>query len=413
MKHVTTIIIGAGQAGLAMSKQLTDRSIDHVLLERGAVANSWKTERWNSLRLLTPNWQSRLPGYRYTGNDPDGFMDMKQVVSFLDGYASTIAAPVEHHTKVLSVERRFDSYVIKTTRGIWSCASLVLANGACAVPVIPKCASAMPETIQHVSPLDYKSPDQLPQGGVLVVGASATGVQLAREIHQSSRPVTLSVGEHIRLPRIYRGHDIKWWMDALGLLDMGLDEVEDLSRARKLSSLQLIGSDNGTMLDINHLRSLGVDIAGRLAGINNGKAQFSGSLSNICDLADLKMGRLLDSIDEYATQYMADQQLPPPHRYAPTDFGAPPNLQMALNDGRINTVVWATGFRPDYSWLDLPVLDRKGNLNHTGGIVDAPGLYALGLPFMRTRKSTLIDGVGDDAAYLADHLRAGLHRRAA
>ncbi len=413
MKHVTTIIIGAGQAGLAMSRQLADRSIDHVLLERGTVANSWKTERWNSLRLLTPNWQSRLPGYRYTGNDPDGFMNMKQVISFLDGYASTIAAPVEQHTKVLSVERRFDSYIIKTTRGVWSCASLVLANGACAVPAIPKCAGAMPNTVHQLSPLDYKSPNQLHQGGVLIVGASATGVQLAREIQQSGRPVTLSVGEHIRLPRSYRGRDIKWWMDALGLLDMGLDEVEDLSRARKLSSLQLIGSDNGTMLDINHLRSLGVDIAGRLAGINNGKAQFSGSLSNICALADLKMGRLLDIIDQWADQNMTDQELPPPQRYAPTDFGALPNLQMALNDGRIKTIIWATGFRPDYSWLNVPVLDRKGCIEHDGGVVNAPGLYVLGLPFMRTRKSTLIDGVGDDAAYLADHLNAGLQRQAA
>ncbi|MEP1209264.1 MAG: NAD(P)-binding domain-containing protein [Rhizobiaceae bacterium] len=415
MKYVTTIIIGAGQAGLAMSRHLADRSIDHVLLERGKVANSWRTERWDSLRLLTPNWQSRLPGYRYTGNNPDGFMDMKQVVSFLGGYASTIAAPVMQQTKVLSVERRFDRYVVKTTRGIWSCSSLVLANGAHALPTIPKFArgDALPDTIRQVSPLDYKSPDQLDPGGVLIVGASATGVQLAREIQQSGRPVTLSVGEHIRLPRTYRGRDIKWWMDALGLMDMGLDEVEDLNRARKLSSLQLIGSENGTMLDVNHLRGLGVDIAGRLAGISGSKAQFSGSLANICDLADLKMGRLLDTIDAWAEQNMDVQTLAPSHRYERTDFGPPPELVMDLKDRGIKTVIWATGFKPDFSWLQLPVFDHKGNIRHQAGIVDMPGLYVLGLPFLRTRKSTLIDGVGDDAAFVAEHLRAGLDRLAA
>ena len=413
MKYVTTIIIGAGQAGLAMSKHLAERSIDHVLLERGEVANSWKTERWDSLRLLTPNWQSRLPGYRYTGENPDGFMDMVDTVSFLRGYASVIDAPVMPHTKVLSVERRFDRYVVKTTRGIWSCSALVMANGACAVPTIPKCASNLPTSIRQVSPLEYKHPGQLEEGGVLIVGASATGVQLAREIHQSGRPVTLSVGEHIRLPRTYRGYDIKWWMDKLGLLDMGLDEVEDLNRARKLSSLQLIGSENGTMLDINHLRGLGVSIAGRLAGFNNGKAQFSGSLANICDLADLKLGRLLDNIDEWAETNMSSADLSPPHRYAKTEFGAPPDLQMNLADRGIKTIVWATGFRPDYSWLNLPVLDRKGNLVHQAGVLNLPGLYAMGLPFMRTRKSTLIDGVGDDAAFIANHLHVGLNRLAA
>ena len=203
MKFVTTIIIGAGQAGLAMSKHLTDRSIDHVLLERGKIANSWKTERWDSLQLLTPNWQSRLPDYRYTGNDPDGFMNMKQVVSFLDGFASKITAPVHENTTVQSVERRFNRYIVKTSRGSWSCSTLVLANGACSVPSIPKAAEAIPSSVRQMSPLEYKNPEQLDPGGVLVVGGSATGVQLAAEIHRSGRPVTLSTGEtHSRAPHL-------------------------------------------------------------------------------------------------------------------------------------------------------------------------------------------------------------------
>lgn len=413
MKFVTTIIIGAGQAGLAMSKQLTDRSIDHVLLERGKVANSWKTERWESLRLLTPNWQSRLPGYSYKGTDPSGFMNMQQVTSFLDGYAQTICAPVLQNTNVVSVQRLFGRYVVKTNRGLWAASTLVLANGACNVASVPKIAQAVPNSIMQLSPLDYKSPDQLDFGGVMVVGASATGVQLAKEIQASGRSVTLAVGEHIRVPRTYRGRDIKWWMDSMGMLDMSYREVEDLARARKLSSLQLAGTDDGAMLDINSLSDIGVEIAGRMVGLHNGCAQFSGSLANMCSLADLKMNRLLAGIDQWVDQNLDPGAVAPAQKYAPTAVSPTPPLTVDLTGGRIKTIIWATGFRPDYSWLDVPVLDRKGNIRHDGGVVDAPGMYVLGLPFLRKRNSTLIDGVGDDAGVLADHLRSSLDQVAA
>ncbi len=413
MKFVTTIIIGAGQAGLAMSKHLTDRSIDHVLLERGKIANSWKTERWDSLQLLTPNWQSRLPDYRYTGNDPDGFMNMKQVVSFLDGFASKITAPVHENTTVQSVERRFNRYIVKTSRGSWSCSTLVLANGACSVPSIPKAAEAIPSSVRQMSPLEYKNPEQLDPGGVLVVGGSATGVQLAAEIHRSGRPVTLSTGEHIRVPRTYRNRDIKWWMDSLGLMDLLYTEMEDLTRARKLPSLQLVGSDDRIMLDLNCLQQMGVEMAGRLAGFNNGKVQFSGSLANMCALADLKMGRLLDSIDEWIEENGDPEPDFKSHRFEPTAVRESPPLLLDLSGGQIKTIIWATGYRADYSWLDVPVLDRKGNIKHAGGVVDAPGMYAMGLPFLRTRKSTLIDGVDDDARFLANHLHQSLDQAVA
>ena len=413
MKYVTTIIIGAGQAGLAMSKHLTDRSIDHVLLERGEVANSWKKERWDSLRLLTPNWQSRLPGYSYNGPNPDGFMNMPEVIQYLDNYSTTIDAPVRDNTTVTSVERRFDRYVVNTTRGTWAASTLVLATGACNVASVPKLTDEIPTSVHQITPLEYKSPHQLEDGGVLVVGASATGAQLAREIQASGRPVTLSVGEHIRVPRTYRGRDIKWWMDAMGIMDMSHHDVEDLARARKLSSLQLIGSDDRTILDINELSKAGVAITGRLAGIRDGKAQFSGSLANMCNLADLKMNRLLDSIDQWIDQNAHLDIQAPLHRFAPTDVSTTPQLNIDLSDNRIKTIIWATGYRPDYSWLKIPVLDRKGNINHDGGVTEAPGMYVLGLPFLRKRNSTLIDGVGTDADFIAGHLLSGLDRAAA
>ncbi|HET6469114.1 MAG TPA: NAD(P)-binding domain-containing protein [Geminicoccaceae bacterium] len=411
MRRTTTVIIGAGHAGLAMSRCLSERSIDHVVLERGEVANSWRTERWDSLRLLTPNWQRRLPGFGYEGDDPDGFGAVPEVVAFLDRYARTISAPVQTRTRVTSVRRTDAGYLIGTDRGDWHCRTLVIASGACNVAHVPALAAAVPPAIRMLTPMAYRSPDQLEEGGVLVVGASATGVQLAHEIHRSGRPVTLTVGEHIRAPRTYRGKDIQWWMDVTGVLDQRYDEVDDIERARRVPSLQLVGSPERATLDLNALTGIGVRLVGRLAGISGGRLQFSGSLRNQCELSDLKMARLLDTIDRWATDHGLDAMVPAPHRFAPTRVEDSPPLSLDLERSGIRTIVWATGFRPDYSWLEVPVLDRKGRIRHDGGVVASPGLYVMGLPFLRRRKSALIDGAGDDARDLADHLRSHLRGR--
>jgi putative flavoprotein involved in K+ transport len=212
-------VIGAGHAGLAMSRCLTERSIDHVVIERGEVANSWRTERWDSLRLLTPNWQSRLPGFGYVGDDPHGYRTMPEVIDFLDRYATVISAPVQTNTKVTSVSAADSGFVVATDQGTWHCRTVVLASGACNVPRVPAIAAAVPSGIATVTSMDYRNPRQLEDGGVLVVGASATGTQLADEIHRSGRQVTLAVGEHVRAPRVYRGKDIEWWMDVAGVHD--------------------------------------------------------------------------------------------------------------------------------------------------------------------------------------------------
>ena len=410
--RTTTVVIGAGQAGLAMSWWLDRCSIDHVVLERGDIANSWKTERWDSLRLLTPNWQSRLPGYGYQGSDPDGFRTMPETISFIEGYAGAMAAPVRTHTTVTSVRKHDDGYEVSTDQGNWKCETVVLATGACNIPTIPAVAAAVPATIRTLTPLQYRKPDQLEDGGVLVVGASASGVQIADEIQRSGRPVTLAVGEHVRVPRVYRGKDIKWWMDASGVLDQRFDEVDDIVRARHVPSLQLAGYADRRSIDLNSLTAIGVKPVGRVAGVNDGKAQFSGSLRNVCALADLKMNRLLGTIDEWARDHGQDVDVDPPHRFDATVVEESPPLLLDLARGKIKTIIWATGFRPDFSWLDVPVLDHKGNIRHDGGVVaDSPGLYLLGLPFLRRRKSSLIDGVGDDARDLSAHLAAYLRDR--
>ncbi|MEM7021644.1 MAG: NAD(P)-binding domain-containing protein [Pseudomonadota bacterium] len=401
---ITTVVIGAGHAGLAMSRCLSDRGVEHVVLERGEIANSWRTERWDSLRLLTPNWQSRLPGFGYQGDDPDGYRTMPEVISFIDHYAQAIGAPVLTQTKVTSVRPNGDGYTIATPKGAWHSRSVVLASGACNIASVPRCAEAVPAEIRGITSMQYRHPDQLEPGGVLVVGASATGIQLADEIHRSGRPVTLSVGEHIRAPRVYRGRDIQWWMDAAGVLDERYDQIDDITRARRVPSLQLVGSPSRSMLDLNALSDIGVKVVGRLAGINGGKAQFSGSLANQCALSDLKMGRLLDTIDQWATENGLDGQVEPPHRFEPTRVDDKPTLGLELAKGEIKTILWATGYKPDTSWLEVPVLDRKGRIRHDGGVVDSPGMYLMGMQFLRRRKSGLIDGAGDDARDLADHL---------
>jgi putative flavoprotein involved in K+ transport len=411
--RTTTVVIGAGQAGLAMSWWLARRSIDHVVLERGEIANSWKTERWDSLTLLTPNWQSRLPGYGYRGNDPDGFRTMPETIEFLEGYAGAISAPVRTGTRVTSVQSRDDGYRVVTDKGVWQSQAVVLATGACNLPVVPKVAASLPSGIVSLTPLHYRNPAQLEEGGVLVVGASASGIQIADEIRRSGRAVTLAVGEHVRVPRVYRGRDIKWWMDASGVLDQRYDEVDDIVRARHVPSLQLAGYADRRTIDLNSLTALGVRLVGRLAGINDGKLQFSGSLRNVCALADLKMNRLLDTVDTWATEHGLDGEVTPSHRFEATVVEESPPLLLDLARSRIRTIIWATGFRPDYSWLEMPVLDHKGQVRHDGGVADVPGLYLMGLPFLRRRKSSLIDGVGDDARDLSAHLASYLGDRAA
>ena len=406
--HVASVVIGAGHAGLAMSRCLTERSIDHVVLERGEVANSWKTERWDSLRLLTPNWQSRLPGYAYRGDEPDGYRTMTETIEFIERYADAISAPVRAHATVTSVRRREGGYEVVTDRGQWQGRTVVIATGACNVPHVPRFAKAVPAAVATLNPMEYRNPDQLDEGDVLVVGASATGTQIAEEIHRSGRSVTVAVGEHIRAPRVYRGRDIEWWMDAAGVLDERYDEVDDINRARRVPSLQLAGSDDRRTVDLNSLTDIGVNLVGRLAGISDDKAQFSGSLRNVCTLSDLKMNRLLDAIDEWAADNGVDSAVDPPHRFEPTKVEASPPLGQKLASGEIRTIVWATGFRPDYAWLDVPVFDRKGRVRHDGGVVDSPGMYLMGIPFLRRRKSSLIDGAGDDARDLSDHLMAYL-----
>jgi putative flavoprotein involved in K+ transport len=350
---------------------------------------------------------TRLPGYAYCGEDPAGYLAAPDVVELIADYAKETAAPVRANTTVTSVRQNGDGYVVQTDQDCWQARSVVLAAGASTVAKVPALQAGVPAGITTLTPAVYRNPGELPDGGVLVVGASASGIQIAEELHRSGRPVTVAVGEHVRMPRTYRGQDILWWMDAAGLLAERYDQIPDLVRARRLPSMQLVGSPDRRTLDLNSLSDLGVRLVGRLVGIRDGIAQFSGSLANTFALADLKLGRLLDTIDAWAARAGVDSE--PRQRFAPTTVPAATPLTLDLRSGEIRTILWATGFRPDLSWLDVPVFDRRGEVRHDGGVTTSAGLYLMGMPFLRRRNSSFIDGAGADAADLSDHLTHYLH----
>ena len=344
------------------------------MLERGEVANSWRRERWDSLRLLTPNWQSRLPGYRYDGPDPDGYMTMGEVIEFISRFA-TVSRRAGAHADDRHVG---DAHRRRVSRGDEQrrhrCRCVVIASGACNCRACRRCRHSVPASIEQFTPFDYRNPAQLPDGGVLVVGASATGVQLAAEIHRSGRPVTLSVGEHVRLPRTYRGRDVLWWMDASGVWNQRYDEIDDLTRARRLPSPQLVGTPERTTLDLNALTAIGVELVGRLSDVRDGRALFSGGLRN-----PVRARRSQDGASARHVRRLGARAHPRRRRRragalrADARAAESSRLQIDLRSGEIRSIVWATGFRPDYSWLHVPVLDEKGHLRHDGGVVERQG----------------------------------------
>lgn len=387
-----------------MSRCLSDRSIDHVVLERGRVAERWRTERWDSLRLLTPNWQTRLPGFRYHGPQPDGYMSMAELVDFFDQYAASFRAPIETDTRVLGVERDGTYFKVETSRGDWHARHIVVATGYNDRPLVPAQAQHLSRRIAQIVPTYYHNPAQLRPGGVLVVGASATGIQLADEIHASGRPVTLAVGRHQRLPRTYRGRDILWWLDAMGVFDATTEDVFDADTSRSQPSLQLIGRA-GRSLDVAILQQRGVRVLGRLIAVEQERVSFSDDLIATTSASDVKLAQLLLRIDAFIASRASDT-VAPHESFEPTwpSVLCTTTRTIDLRAAGIETVVWATGFTRRYPWLRVPVFDEHGEIRHRSGITAVPGLFVLGMHFQRSRKSAFIDGVGADATFLADRI---------
>jgi putative flavoprotein involved in K+ transport len=403
MPSTETVIIGAGQAGLSASRCLSERGSDHVVLERGRIGQRWRSETWDTLHLLTPNWMNALPARPYVGEDPDGFISATAFADELADYARSFGSPVEERTGVAAVEQRNGRFHVVTDQAVWSAANVVVATGWCDRPAIPAMADALPADIRQVVPNEYRNPDQLPSGGVLVVGASSTGVQVADELRGAGREVTIAVGRHTRVPRTYRGMDIYWWLDRLGMLDKTIDEMRDVALARAEPSLQLVGRQDRRSVDLASLQADGVQLVGRLIGVEGDRVRLASDLSATVADAQRRMNRLLAGIDDHieanalATEVLAAE---PSRAVAATGVVQ----ELSLRAAGIRSVVWATGYRRSYPWLRLPVLDRQGEIRQRRGRTPMPGLYVLGQRFQHHRSSNFIGGVGRDAALLADHI---------
>jgi putative flavoprotein involved in K+ transport len=398
MKITDTIIVGGGQAGLAMSRCLVERSIEHVILERGNLGQRWRDERWDSLSLLSPNWMARLPHYAYDGNDPDGFMTMAEFIRYLEDYAASFDAPLMTSTTVERVERiDADRLRISTDNGEWQARNLVVATGFCDRPRVPGFADALSSDIHQIVPSDYRRPSQLPAGNVLVVGASATGAQIADELAWAGREVTLAVGTHVRLPRRYRGRDILGW-----LVDMGAFRAPANPDEERMSPPpQLVGGSDNRDLDLRYLQTLGVRLTGRATGAEDHRVFFADDLAETISKSDTQLFGLLEKIDGYieANGIPAEES----EAVLPVMCPSPPE-EIDLSEAGITSVIWATGYNRSYPWLKLPVLDERGDIRHDRGITSEPGVVVMGMRFQMTKGSNLIDGVGADAEALADYL---------
>jgi putative flavoprotein involved in K+ transport len=403
VRIIDTVVIGAGQAGLAVSRCLTDRGRDHVVLERGRIAQRWRTGTWDSLHLLTPNWMNTLPGAVYRGPDPDGFSSAAALTSHLDSYAAAFGAPVEEHTGVHLLVKQDVLFEVVTDRALWQTRHVVIATGWCDRAAVPTVAGGLAADVYQVVPGNYRNPGSLPDGGILVVGASAAGVQLADELRAVGREVTLAVGSHTRMPRSYRGRDICWWLDRTGMFDKTIDEVPDRRLAQFEPSAQLVGGPEPRPLDLTTLQAAGVHLTGRLVAADGPRVHLAGDLLATVAAADQRMQQLLGTIDEHidANGLGHDVLEAEPTRHVAPQQAA---RDLDLRAAGIRSVVWATGHRRTYPWLRLPVFDEHGEIRQRRGLTQVPGLYVLGQRFQHRRSSNFIGGVGRDAEYVADHI---------
>ncbi len=405
MTEVHTVVIGAGHAGLAISYCLWQLGVEHLVLERGEVGQRWRDERWDSLRLLTANWMTQLPGFHYDGSDPDGFETRDGYLSYLERYAASIRAPVQVRTNVESLERQdgLDRYTLLTNRGPIDARNVVIATGPFHQPHIPEFSKILPPSVFQIHSSQYRNPDRLPEGPVLVVGAGNSGLQIAEDLLNANRRVFVSVGRLRGAPRRYRGKDILWWLIQQGALDK---RVEDLPSpdAKQVPPPLLTGVGGGHDLNLREFSDRGVVFLGRLLGGAGGRLIFSADINESFAKADEAYRGFKTSID----QFVRAQGLTVPEEatdgaFAPTEI-ADPLTQLELDRGAIGTVIWATGFRFTFDWVHLPVFAEDGEPIHQGGVTACPGLYFLGLRWLRKYKSFFIYGVGEDAEILAKHI---------
>jgi putative flavoprotein involved in K+ transport len=406
-QSVDVVVIGGGQAGLAMSYCLTEQGRSHVVLEQARLVESWRTKRWDSLRLVAPNWSLRLPGFAYAGDDPDGFMGKDDVVAHLEVYARSFAAPVREGVRVTGVARDplGAGFFVNAMGASYAAAQVVLATGALQKPIVPPCAVDFPRHVVQVAASAYRNPDLLPSGAVLVVGSGESGCQIAEELARAGRVVFLCVGRSWWLPRRYRGKDVTAWMRLVGWFDRRVDDLPVGAKVGQANP-QLTGADGGHDINAHTLTRVGVQLLGRLQSIRDGRIVLGDDLADNLTWGDEQARSWLCVIGDY----IREQDLAAPEEDWPDDLRTPHDLnqgsvrELDLAAAGIGSVIWATGYRPDLGWVGLPFLDEAGYPRHRRGVTTIPGLYVLGLDWLHTAKSGLFAGIGEDAAYLASHM---------
>jgi putative flavoprotein involved in K+ transport len=407
LQSVEVVVVGGGQAGLAMSYYLTAQGRPHVVLEQGRIAESWRSKRWDSLRLVGPNRTLELPGFPYAGDDPDDFMGKDEVATHLEAYARSFDAPVGTGVRVIAVapDPNGVGFLVRTGEGAYTAAQVIVATGALQRPFVPVLAADLPAHIAQVVPYAYRSPAALPPGAVLVVGSGQAGCQIAEELRRAGRPVYLSIGRSWWAPRRYRGRDLALWLRTVGWFDRTVDSLPPGARTG-LPNPQFTGSGGGRDLNVHTLAAEGVVLLGRLQRICDGTIALAADLAEKLAAGDEQALGMLQAIDDH----IREQGLDAPRADRPDSLrpaaelarGTPAELD--LDAAGVSTVIWATGYRPDLSWVQLPVLDPQGYPVQRRGVTAVPGLYVLGLDWLHSAKSGLFAGIGEDAAYLAQRI---------
>ncbi|HEY0693725.1 MAG TPA: MSMEG_0569 family flavin-dependent oxidoreductase [Kribbella sp.] len=400
--HHPVVVVGGGQAGLATSWQLTDRGLDHLVLEADRIGNEWRNRRWDSFCLVTPNWQCRLPGFPYAGPDGDGFMLRDEIVSYLENYADSFDVPLVEGVRATKLTQDGDRFLLATDHGTVTADQVVVATGPYQRPRIPRMAERLPSDLVQLHSSQYRNPEQLPAGEVLVVGTGQSGCQIAEDLHLAGRKVHLVTGSAPRVARFYRGRDVVAWLDAMGYYARGVDQFQDVDAVRFRVNHYVTGRDGGRDLDLRKFATEGMQLYGRLIGIDGSRLEFKPDLRANLDHADQVSEGIKDSIDAYIDARGIDAAEEP--RYTPV--WEPPSEPAELSIDGINSVVWSTGFRRDDSWIHVPVFDGRGYPTHQRGVTSRPGLYFIGLPWQYTWGSGRFGGVADDAAYLVEQILA-------
>lgn len=409
--HYSVIIIGGGQAGLSMSYCLKERGLDHIIFEKNKIGYSWRSKRWDSFCLVTPNWQCRLPGYPYPGPDPHGFMQKDEIVHYIEDYVRSFDPPVEEGVEVLRVARNESEkgFELETSLGTYTADQVVIAVGGYHIPKQPKLAERLPSSLVQLHSSEYRNPQSLPEGAVLVVGTGQSGCQIAEDLHLAGRQVHLCVGSAPRSPRRYRGKDVVDWLDQMGYYDLSIDQHPQKEKVRTKANHYVTGRDGGREIDLRQFAREGMQLHGRLKSVSGSQLEFQTNLKQHLDQADAVAESIKKSIDTFIEKNQIDAPIDPPFQpvWQPE---ADQNLTLDCEAANVSTVIWCTGYDSDFSWVEIPVFDGKGYPGHDRGVTGIRGLYFLGLPWLYTWGSGRFSGVARDATYLADYIVASMTR---